>query len=183
MKHIVIISSSIREGRKSPRVAQYFKQYIESGQLAEVSLIDLAAYNFPVFTERLKFQKDPAEKTLEFASKIKAADAVLIVTPEYNGGIPASLKNVTDLLHEEWKRKPIAVAMVSGGPFAGTQVITSLLFTLWKIGATMVPSMFPVPNIEKSFDEAGNPADKEATDKRAAAFIGELLWYTGKLSE
>lgn len=183
MKHIAILSSSVREGAKSPRVALYFKQYIESNQLAEVSIIDLAAYDFPVFHERLRFQKEPSEKTLDFAGKIKAADAVLIVTPEYNGGYPASLKNVTDLLYDEWKRKPIAIAMVSAGPFAGTQVITSLLFTLWKIGATMVPSMFPVATIEKSFDEAGNAMDKEATDKRAAAFLKELLWYTEKLSD
>lgn len=182
MKHITILSSSVREGAKSPRVALYFKQYIESNNLAEVSIIDLAEYNFPIFTERLKFQKNPTEKTLEFAEKIKSADAVLIVTPEYNGGYPASLKNVTDLLYEEWKHKPIAISMVSAGQFAGTQVITSLLFTLWKIGATMVPSMFPVANIEKSFDEEGNATDKEETDKRSAAFIKELLWYTEKLS-
>lgn len=182
MKHIVILSSSVREGAKSPRVAAYFRQYIEMNKLAKVSVLDLAAYHFPVFTERLRFQKNPDAQTLEFAAIIKAADAVLIVTPEYNGGYPASLKNVTDLLYDEWKRKPIAIAMVSGGPFAGTQVITSLLFTLWKIGATMVPSMFPVANIEQSFDEKGTALDKEATDKRAAAFIGELLWYTEKLS-
>lgn len=182
MKHIAILSSSVRNGAKSPRVAQYFKQYIESHKLAEVSIIDLANYDFPIFTERLRFQENPTEKTLDFAAKIKDADAILIVTPEYNGGYPASLKNVTDLLYDEWKRKPIAISMVSAGPFAGTQVITSLLFTLWKIGATMVPTMFPVANIEKSFDEKGNATDKEATDKRAAAFVGELLWYTEKIN-
>lgn len=182
MKHITILSASVREGAKSPRVAQYFKQYIESNKLAEVSIVDLAVYNFPVFTERLKFQKNPAENILDFAAKIKATDAILIVTPEYNGGYPASLKNAIDLLYEEWKRKPVAVSMVSAGPFAGTQVITSLLFTLWKIGATMVPTMFPVANIEKAFDEQGSALDKEATDKRAGAFINELLWYTEKLS-
>lgn len=182
MKHIAILSSSVREGAKSPRVAHYFKQFIESNNLANVSIIDLAEYDFPIFNERLRFQKNPSEKVLDFAAKITAADAILIVTPEYNGGYPASLKNVTDLLYDEWKRKPIAISMVSAGAFAGTQVITSLLFTLWKIGATMVPTMFPVATIEKSFDEQGNALDKEATDKRAGAFINELLWYTEKLS-
>ena len=182
MKHITILSASVREGAKSPRVARYFKQYIESNNLATVSILDLAEYNFPIFTERLRLQKNPSEKTIDFAEKIKSADAILIVTPEYNGGYPASLKNVTDLLYDEWKHKPIGISMVSAGPFAGTQVITSLLFTLWKIGATMVPAMFPVATIEKSFDENGNATDKEATDKRAAAFLKELLWYTEKLS-
>lgn len=183
MKHIAIISSSVRTGANSPRVAKFFKQYIESNQLAEVSIIDLAGYNFPIFEERLKFLKSPSENILDFASKIKSADAIIIVTPEYNGGYPASLKNVTDLLHEEWKRKPIAISMVSSGPFAGTQVVTSLLFTLWKIGATMVPAMFPVAAVQNTFDETGNPVqEKESIEKRAGAFVSELLWYTEKLS-
>lgn len=180
MKHIVIISASVRTGAKSPRVARYFKNYIESGQIATTEILDLAAYDFPVFHERLRFQKEPSAAMLEFSQKIKNADGVLIVTPEYNGGYPASLKNVTDLLYDEWKRKPIAISMVSGGPFAGTQVITSLLFTLWKIGATMVPAMFPVANINSSFDEDGVPADKEGNDKRAADFLKELMWYIDK---
>lgn len=183
MKKIAIISASVREGAKSPRVARYFKRYLEDNQLAQADIIDLAAYQFPVFTERLRFQQQPAAATLEFAERIRAVDAVLIVTPEYNGGYPASLKNVIDLLIDEWKRKPIAISMVSAGPFAGTQVITSLLFTLWKIGATMVPAMFPVPLVEKSFDEEGHPSDKEATDKRAGIFVSELLWFTTQLSK
>jgi NAD(P)H-dependent FMN reductase len=181
VKHIVIISASVRTGAKSPRVARYFKQHIEARELATTEVLDLAQYQFPVFTERLKYQENPLPAALEFAEKVRKADAVLIVTPEYNGGYPASLKNVTDLLIEEWKHKPVAISMVSSGAFAGTQVITSLLFTLWKIGATMVPAMFPVPAIDKTFDEEGVPADAEATDKRADAFLKELLWYTEKL--
>jgi len=183
MRKIAIISSSVRTGANSPRVAQYLKQYINAHKLAEASIIDLANYQFPIFDERLKFLKNPSEPVLDFAAKIKAADALIIVTPEYNGGYPASLKNVVDLLHEEWKRKPIAISMVSAGPFAGTQVVTSLLFSLWKIGATMVPTMFPVPSVQNNFDEKGNPIqDREAIDKRAASFVSELLWYTEKLS-
>ena len=112
----------------------------------------------------------------DFAEKIKSADGIIIVTPEYNGGYPASLKNVIDLLYDEWHRKPIAIATVSAGAFGGSQVITSLQFTLWKIRAWTVPAMFPVPNIDKSFDESGNAIDKEATDKRAKGFVSELLW-------
>jgi len=113
---------------------------------------------------------------LDFASKIKSTDGVIIVTPEYNGGYPASLKNVVDLLYDEWRRKPIAISTVSDGSFGGTQVITSLQFTLWKIRAWTVPAMFPVPKVGDSFDEHGNATDKAGTDKRANGFVGELLW-------
>lgn len=180
MKHIVIISASVRTGAKSPRVARYFLQRITEKQIASAEILDLAAYDFPVFHERLRYQQDPSPKALEFAEKVRAADGVLIVTPEYNGGYPASLKNATDLLIEEWKHKPVAISTVSGGAFAGSQVITSLLFTLWKIGATMVPAMFPVPNIDKSFSEEGVPAEAEATNKRADTFLNELVWYMDK---
>jgi len=176
MPHIAIISSSVRTGRASHRVALYFKTYLETNNLATVELLDLAAYQFPVFDERLRFQKNPSKEMLDFAGKIKLADGVIIVTPEYNGGYPASLKNVIDLLYDEWYRKPIAVSTASNGIFGGSQVITSLQFSLWKIRAWTVPAMFPVPKVQDAFDENGTPADKAATDKRAAGFINELLW-------
>lgn len=175
MKHIVILSASVRIGARSPVVAKYFKNFIDSRNLATTEILDLNTYQFPIFNERLKFQENPSEKVLEFAGKIKNADGIIIVTPEYNGGYPASLKNVVDLLYMEWKRKPIAITTVSDGVFGGTQVITSLLFTLWKIGAWMVPKMFPVPSVDKTFDKDGKPADG-ATDVRATDFVNELLW-------
>ena len=176
MPHIIILSASVRTGRHSHRVALYFKKFLEENKTATSEILDLTEYNFPVFNERLKFQTSPSEKVLDFASKIKLADGVVIVTPEYNGGYPASLKNVIDLLYDEWRRKPIAIATASDGTFGGTQVITSLQFSLWKIRAWTVPAMFPVPKVQSSFDEEGNPADKAASDKRATGFINELLW-------
>lgn len=176
MPHIAIISSSVRRGRNSHRVALFFKQFIEENQLATVEIIDLNEYQFPIFNERLRFEPNPSEKVLDFTGRIKSADGVLIVTPEYNGGYPAALKNVVDLLYEEWHRKPIAISTVSEGAFGGTQVITSLQFSLWKIRAWTVPAMFPVPKAQEAFDEKGNPTDKEKTEKRAKTFINELLW-------
>lgn len=177
MKNISIISASVRTGRNSHRVALYFKNYLEENQLANVKIIDLKAYNFPIFEERLKFISNPTEDMLSFAEEVEKADGIIVVTPEYNGGYPASLKNAIDLLYVEWKRKPIAIATVSAGAFAGTQVITSIQFSLWKIGALTVPAMFPVATVEKTFDENGTPSEKEATDKRASVFVKELIWW------
>lgn len=176
MQHIAIISASVREGRMSHRVAMYFKKYIEENQIAEVEMLDLQAFQFPVFNERLSLQVQPSQQALVFAGKIKNADGIIIVTPEYNGGYPASLKNIMDLLYIEWFHKPIAIATASGGPFGGAQVITSLQFSLWKMKAWTVPAMFPVPFVQDSFDEQGNPVDKLQTDKRAELFLGELCW-------
>ena len=146
MPHIAILSASVREGRKSHRVALYFQNYILENKLAEVEILDLKHYQFPLFNERLSLQTSPTEEVLDFADRISNADGIIIVSPEYNGGYPASLKNVTDLLYREWYRKPVAISTVSSGPFGGTQVITSLQFSLWKMKAWTVPAMFPVPN-------------------------------------
>lgn len=176
MSKVVIISASVREGRKSHRVALYFKSYLEENRLAETEILDLKSYDFPLFSERLKYQKAPLAAASEFAEKVRHADGVIIITPEYNGGYPASLKNVVDLLTDEWNKKPVAICTVSDGNFGGTQVITSLQFSLWKMKAWTVNAMYPVPRVSQSFDENGVAADKEAADKRAAGFVGELLW-------
>lgn len=177
MKKIAIISPSVRQGRKSHRVALWFRRYLEQNNLAEAEIIDLAEYKFPLFEERLKLQQNPLPEAAELAGRIRSADGVIIVTPEYNGGYPASLKNVIDLLTDEWRRKPVAISTVSDGPFGGTQVITSLQFTLWKMGALTVPAMFPVPRVDTAFSEEGIPSDPEAYEKRTARFTGALLWH------
>ncbi len=175
MKKIEIISPSVRQGRKSHRVALWFRRYLEQNNLAEADIIDLAEYKFPLFEERLKLQQNPLTEAVELAGRIRSADGVIIVTPEYNGGYPASLKNVIDLLTDEWRHKPVAISTVSDGPFGGTQVITSLQFTLWKMGALTVPAMFPVQYVSEAYDEDGMPSDYENTIKRSSRFTAELI--------
>ena len=174
---IVIISGSVRTGRKSDRVATYFDQYIRENNIANVKTVDLLKLNFPVFDERLKFQNTPTPEMLEFAATVTNADGIIIITPEYNGGYPASLKNAVDLLYSEWQGKPVAIVSVSNGPFGGTQVLQSFQFVLFKMGVWTVPVMYPVANVEKAFDENGVPSDKETSDKFTAAFLKKLLWY------
>lgn len=175
MAHIGIISSSIRIGRNSHRVAKYFKSYLESNNVASAEIIDLKDYNFPLFEERLSFLDNPMPEAMEFAKKISGADGIIIVVPEYNGGYPPSLKNAIDLLYKEWHRKPVAISTASDGIFGGTQVITSLQFVLWKMRAWTVPSMFPNPEVQKLYTEEGMPTDPEVNN-RARLFVNELMW-------
>lgn len=175
MPHIGIISSSVREGRRSHNVALYFKKYLEENSIATVDIIDLKEYDFPIFDERLKNIESPPPGAFEYADRVKRTDGIIIITPEYNGGYPASIKNAVDLLYSEWKRKPVAISTVSDGIFGGTQVIISLQFTLWKIGAWTVPAMFPVPSVDKSFDDEGNPLN-DGINQRAKLYIRELMW-------
>jgi NAD(P)H-dependent FMN reductase len=177
MPHIAILSASVRKGRVSHRVALFLKRLIEEKNLATAVIVDLNDYQFPIFHERLMYQENPIPGLVEYSKKINAADGVLIVTPEYNGGYPASLKNAIDVLYPEWQRKPVAISTCSDGDFGGNQVITSIQFVLWKMHVLTVPAMFPNPNADKSYDEQGNPADLPGTEKRAIHFLKELLWY------
>jgi NAD(P)H-dependent FMN reductase len=176
MPHIAILSASVRIGRKSHRVALHFKKYLEENALATTEILDLENYDFPIFHERLRNQETPAENVLDFAARVTASDGIIIVTPEYNGGYPASLKNAIDLLYAEWRRKPIAISTVSDGPWGGMQVVTSLQYSLWKIRSWTVPALFPVPKVQDAFDADGNASDTEGVLKRTKVFVDELLW-------
>ena len=162
-------------GRSSHRVALYFQQLIQSHNRGTAEILDLYTYQFPIFDERLKFQKNPAPATVEFADKIRKADAVILVTPEYNGSYTAAVKNVVDLLNDEWQNKPIVISTVSAGDFAGSQAVVALQFILWKLKARVVSQSFQVARVQASFDETGKPSDGAGTDKRALAVLDALL--------
>jgi NAD(P)H-dependent FMN reductase len=176
MYNIAIISASIRIGRASHRVAMYLESYIKESGLGTAEILDLDEFNFPLFRERLKFLKDPGEDVLKFASKVTVADGVIVVTPEYNGGYPAALKNVIDLLYPEWKRKPIGIATASAGSFGGSQVGPALAFTFLKIGALVTPAVYRAPTVQETYDATGVPVDKPTADRRAKTFLDEFLW-------
>jgi NAD(P)H-dependent FMN reductase len=175
MLHISILSASVRRERKSHRVALYFKKYLEEHFISTTEILDLKEYNFPIFEDTLKTSQNPTEKLIEFANKIKNSDAIIIVTPEYNGGYPASLKNVIDVLYDEWHGRPISLCTVTSGALGGSQALLSLQFSLWKIGALTVTNMFCVSNVANTFDEKGNAIFSETTDKLAKPYIAELV--------
>ncbi|MBC7641387.1 MAG: NAD(P)H-dependent oxidoreductase [Flavobacterium sp.] len=175
MYKIAIISSSIRTGRKSHNVALYLQNYLNENRLAEVEILDLASYNFPIFEEPLKFQPNPSITSVDFKNKIVAAEGIIIVTPEYNGSIPASLKNIIDLLYEEWHRKPVAFSTVSSGGFGGSQALMHLQFIFWKIRAWTFTANFPISKVQEKFDDLGNATNPQETDDSAQIFIKEFF--------
>lgn len=176
MPHIALISCSVRTGRKSHHVALHLKHSIEAIDNT-VDLLDLKAFDFPLFEERLKHMKEPSAKVLDFADRIRKADGVIIVTPEYNGSFPASLKNVIDLLKEEWMGKPISLCTASSGAFAGSQVMVELVFPMWKLKAWVVPSSMQVPKVQEAFGEDGSILmDQEGWKRRTDLFLKDLGW-------
>lgn len=172
----LIISASVRDGRKSHRAALFLQRFTAARTGAPCGMADLRALDLPLFHERLSHQKDPSPAALAFAQQVREATGVIIVTPEYNGGYPAALKNAIDLLYEEWHRKPVGICTCSDGSFGGTQVITSLQFSLWKMRAWTVPAMLPMHKVDTLFDAEGVPTDAAAMETRAGRFVDELVW-------
>jgi len=182
MKKIAILSSSVRDGeRMSHRVALFLKKYFEEKQLAEIIFLDLKEYNFPLFTERLAFQKEPAQKLLDFTEKFNNVDALIIVTPVYNASFPASLKNVIDLYFNEWKRKIVAVSTVTSGFVPALITVKDVQALMLKLNAVVSPTAFTVINTANEFDADSNAVNLEKTEKLLKPFIADLNWLIEKI--
>lgn len=177
MDKLCIIVTSVRNGRESHKAALYLRNLLNEQYKVAVEMLDLKKLNFPIFDERLKYLESTSPEITGFAETVKEADGVILVVPEYNGGYPASVKNIIDLLTDEWRKKPVAFVSVSNGPFAGSQAIFALQFSLWKIRALTVSPALRIAHIETSIDENGVPVDRVDLDKKAASTINELLWF------
>lgn len=182
MFKIPVILASTRRGRMSPRVAAFVSERLRATGRAEPQLIDLAQLNLPIMEERLRMRDDPPPGLTEFASAVGNADALLVVTPEYNNGYPGVLKNALDYLLPEYKRKPVGIVTVSSGDFGGVNCLAQLRHIFLHMGAVPVPARLPIQRVQASFSENGTPLD-EAYHKRTDAFIAEFLWLTEALTE
>jgi NAD(P)H-dependent FMN reductase len=105
---IAIIVGSTRPGRKGLDVAQWVYALATQRTTAQYELVDLVDYGLPLLDEPVPpvMQKAPTkEHTKRWAAKVASFDGYVFVTPEYNHGPPASLKNALDFLYKEWCNK------------------------------------------------------------------------------
>jgi len=180
LKRLLIISCSVRRERRSHGVAVYLSGFAERSGLARVELFDLKAANFPLFEERLQYLPDPPAMAVEFGKAVQGADAVVIVSPEYNFSVPAATKNAIDLLGPEWRGKPVAIACVSAGPFGARNVWVELNKILLVLGARPSNGGYFVPSVQNAYAGSGLIApDSKPFDERAQAFIQGVLDLAG----
>jgi NAD(P)H-dependent FMN reductase len=177
MFYIPIIVGSTRRDRQSIKVARFVFARLQQRAGVATELLDLLEYNFPIMEERLHRRDDPPRLLQEFGDKIGRADSLIIVSPEYNNGYPGVLKNALDYLLPEYERKPIGIVTVSAGGFGGINCLAQLRLVAIGMGAVPIPENLPVSRVHDSFQEDGTPNDA-AYEKRAAAFLDEVLWFT-----
>ena len=109
---LTIIIGSTREGRFAPTVAAWFADHARARTDLVVDVVDLAEARLPDV-----LSTKPAPSVRAMSQRLAAADAFVIVTPEYNHSFPASLKNAIDWHFKEWQAKP--VGFVSYGGMSG----------------------------------------------------------------
>ncbi|WP_017556305.1 NADPH-dependent FMN reductase [Nocardiopsis baichengensis] len=112
---------------------------------------------------------------------MEAADAFIVVTPVYNRGYPASLKNAVDWYFEEWSRKPVGFVSY-GGAGGGLQAVEQLRTVFNEVHAHTVRSAVAISDFWKRFDGDGRPADR-GTEGAAKEMLDELTWWARALKE
>ncbi len=186
---IQIISGSTREGRATPRVADWVAS-TASERHADVMFeqVDLADYDLPFMTESIppmgNQQRDLSEPAKAWTAKLAEADGFVIVTPEYNHSIPGVLKNAIDTLDFQLMKKPVAI--VSHGSIGGARANEHLrLIINSNLGAVPVPDSITIKGNIAGGDvfTADGTLDEEHTylQKPLEAMLDSLVWYTDAL--
>ena len=148
-----------------------------------MTLLDPLDLGLPLLDRMYKeYQKGAAPAPLErIAETIRSADAVVVVTGEYNHATPPALVNLLDHFLEEWFWRPSAIVSYSAGPFGGVRAASHLRDMLAELGMPSIPTSLPVPVVQDAFDDDGTPRDP-AWERRARRFLDELEWYARALA-
>jgi chromate reductase, NAD(P)H dehydrogenase (quinone) len=168
---VCVLVGSLRKASFNRRLAKALISLAPSSM--KLDIVEIG--QLPLYNEDLETDPPPAQWTA-FRQLIKAADAVLFVTPEYNRSVPAALKNALDVGsrpygHSVWDRKPGAI--VSGSPGAigafgaNHHLRQSLVFL--NVPAMQQPEVY-VSHVDKLFDEVGNLVN-EGTSKFLQQFM------------
>jgi len=178
---ILIFYGSYRSDRQGIRLANWMVRAF-TARGAQAELIDAKVLNLPMLDRMYKeYPAGEAPAPLEeLAQKIKAADAFVFVTGEYNWGIQPGLKNLTDHFLEEWFWRPAAIASYSAGRFAGARAGLAWHGTLSEMGMVVVSSALAVGGIGRAFDQHGDPAGESGASLARAfpRFADDLAWWT-----
>lgn len=166
---IPVILGTTRQGRASEHVARFVSAEVARREGVETEMIDIRELRFPV-DDAGEAIKDP-----KFSATVDRADALVIVTPEYNHGYPGLLKHALDTNLKEYIHKAVGICGVSAGPFGGTRVIENLLPVMRELGLVTIFWDGNFGQVQKIFDVDGNLLD-QAYIKRIDKFLKELIW-------
>jgi chromate reductase len=167
---ILGIAGSVRQGSFNRAALRAAQKLVPSG--ATLDAFDISG--IPEFNQ--DHEKEPPQKVVDLKARVRAADAILFVTPEYNYSVPGVLKNAIDWASRPygdsaWTGKPVAIMGASVGIFgtARAQYHLRQMFVFLEMEAVNQPEVM-IGSAAKRFDERG-----ELTDETSKELIGRLL--------
>ena len=169
MVYVPIILGTAREGRQSEKVARFILSETRNAG-HETEILDVRDYRIPA-TDNSK--KSASAKKL--GAKIAKANALIVVSPEYNHGYPGELKMMLDLLYEEYAGKPLGIVGVSAGPLGGARMVEQLRLVGIELRMHNIREAIYFSGVQDLFDEKGEIKEKEAWKRRTKKFIDELV--------
>ncbi|PVH69715.1 hypothetical protein DL98DRAFT_438479 [Cadophora sp. DSE1049] len=170
-KKIALIIGSVRPVRVGPQVVEIVHNAFKRSELyssAEVTVLDIASFNLPVFNEKVMPAMVSAQAVFEsehskkWSAAIEPYDGYAFVTAEYNAGVPGGAKNAIDYLYNEWVGKPMLI--ISYGTFGGANASFNLKRTFEGMKLRVLP-------IRPRFSWVGGPY---GTDAQGAMLTGNL---------
>lgn len=159
MSTIGVVISSIRPVRNGEQIARALLPTIEASTENQVRVIDLKEHNLPLHEEPTmpRMGRYEHESTQVWADVIDGVDALVFVTPEYNGGYPASLKNALDVIYPEWNGKPAGLIGYGHGGGARASKQLAQILPNYQMSLAVEP-------ISIAFGENGPAADGLVAD-------------------
>ena len=189
---IKVIMGSTRQNRFSEKPAQWIFEEAKKLEGVKVELLDLRDYAMPFFDDPMspsmakgKYSNETVKK---WADKINDGDAFIIVTPEYNHGYPAVLKNALDVIYPEFARKP--VGFVSYGSALGARSVEQLRQVAVELQMAPIRNAIHIP-VDIFFaammgkgptgSEIFEPIRKGPFGDPVERFFNDILWWTRAL--
>ncbi|WEH14803.1 NAD(P)H-dependent oxidoreductase [Streptomyces sp. VNUA24] len=178
---LAVVVGSVRDGRMGIDVARWVAARAASHGRWDVDLLDLADHPLPLDVPGMGRPLDAEVQRVKdgITPRVAAADAFVVVTPEYNHSFPASLKNAIDWHLQEWAAKPVGLVSY-GGMGGGLRAAEQLRQVFPEVHALTIREALSFHNAWGAFDNGGAPQGAEVAVK---TFLDQLAWWADVLSE
>jgi len=176
------ILGSTRRGRVGDRVAAWFAELAGARDDLAYAPVDLRDWSFPLLDAAIPpaRRRYEDELTIRWGQTVASADGFVLITPEYNHGYPAVLKNALDLIYHEWGRKPVAFVSY-GGPGGGVRAVQQLREVAIELDLVPLRRQVAIPRVHSALGEEGRPNDPWYAAS-AARLLDDLAWWAQALA-
>ena len=171
---IEIISGSPRTSSVTRRVALHLQNLLIQTTDHEIGLIDMQEWELPSMQKVFSSVDNTPEQWKPLSEKVFAAEAFILVSPEYNGSYSPALKNLLDHFPKQ-HHKTFGIATASLGALGGIRATQQLLLLVPALFGIASPYMLVVPGVDKKFDKEGKLID-ESFHHNIHNFTTEFLW-------